>query len=74
MRFQTGLDSFKPEEETLLSLCVNLKLLVRERMVLVNRREIRAGEISMPNCEVDFSFNDGNETAKEEGLKHSFSL
>jgi len=47
--------------------CVTLKLQVRERMVLMNRQEIRAGEIPrcLPCWEVDFAFNDGNETTKE---------
>lgn len=55
---------------------MTLKLQVRERMVLTNRQEIRAGEIPrcLPSCEVDFVFNGGNETTEEEGFRHSFSL
>lgn len=55
---------------------MTLKLQVRQRMVLMNRQETRAGEIPrcLPSCEMDFVFNGGNETTKEEGFRYSFSL
>lgn len=58
------------------SVYVTLKLQVRERMVLMNRQETRAGEIPrcLSSCEMDFVFNGGNETAKSKGFRYSFSL